>query len=235
MGKNLTQQKRGRGSPVYRTPSFRFIGENKIGKNGSAIITELLSEPSHSAPLARLKYDDHSTTLIIAPEGVRIGQAIMIGGSEIASGNIAELKNLPEGTTIFNIENRPGDGGKFVKASGTCARVIAKTASKVTILLPSKKSKDFNPDCRACIGMAAGGGRPEKPFYKAGRKYYEMKARNKYWPSVSGTSMNAVDHPFGGHKSHHKGRPTSAPRNAPPGRKVGMIRPRSSGRSKVKK
>lgn len=235
MGKNLTQQKRGRGSPVYRAAGFRFEGENRIGKNGAAVVSELISDPAHSAPLARLKYDDNSTTLIIAPEGVKVGQTIVIGAEEIASGNIAELKNIPEGTAVFNIENRPGDGGKFVKSSGTTARVIAKTASKVTILLPSKKSKDFNPDCRACIGVAAGGGRPEKPFYKAGRKYFEMSARNKYWPSVSGTSMNAVDHPFGGHKSHHKGRPTTAPRNAPPGRKVGMIRPRSSGRSKTRR
>lgn len=235
MGKNLTQQKRGRGSPVFRTPGFRFEGETNIGKNGTVIITELISGPAHSAPLAKIKYDDNSTNLIIAPEGVRVGQTLIIGGQEMLFGNVAELKNIPEGTIIFNIENRPGDGGKFVKASGTSARVIAKTASKVTVLLPSKKSKEFNPDCRACIGIAAGGGRPEKPFYKAGRKYFEMKARNKYWPSVSGTSMNAVDHPFGGHKSHHKGRPTSAPRNAPPGRKVGMIRPRSSGRAKVRR
>jgi large subunit ribosomal protein L2 len=236
MGKNLTQQKRGRGSPVFRRPGFRFEGENCIGKNGAAVITELLSCQAHSAPLARLKYtDDNSTTLIIAPEGVKTGQTITVGGSEIIFGNIAELKNVPEGTSIFNIECRPGDGGKFVKASGTSARVVAKTASKVTVLLPSKKYKDFHPNCRACIGVVAGGGRPEKPFYKAGRKFFEMKARNKYWPSVSGTSMNAVDHPFGGHKSHHKGKPTTAPRNAPPGRKVGMIRPRSSGRGKVRK
>jgi large subunit ribosomal protein L2 len=235
MGKNLTQQKRGRGSPVYRRPGFRFEGNTDIGGDGAAVVIELISAPSHSAPLARIKHDDNSTTLIIAPEGVREGQVIAIGGEEIIFGNIAKLKSMPEGTSVFNIENRPGDGGKFVKASGTSARIVAKTPSKVTVLLPSKKSKDFNPDCRACIGVVAGGGRPEKPFYKAGRKYYEMKARNIYWPSVSGTSMNAVDHPFGGHKSHHKGRPTTAPRNAPPGRKVGMIRPRSSGRSKVRR
>jgi large subunit ribosomal protein L2 len=235
MGKNLTQQKRGRGSPVYRRPGFKYEGETRIGKNGPAQITELLSCRAHSAPLARVKYDDNSTSLIIAPEGIKEGQNIVVGGGEILFGNIAELKNIPEGTTVFNIENKPGDGGKFVKASGTSARVVAKTASKITLLLPSKKHRDFHPDCRACIGVAAGGGRPEKPFYKAGRKYFEMKAKNMYWPSVSGTSMNAVDHPFGGHKSHHKGRPTSAPKNAPPGRKVGMLHPRSSGRSKVRR
>jgi len=235
MGKNLTQQKRGRGSPTFRRPSFRFEGEIRLGKNGTAIIADLLSSQAHSAPLAKLKYDDNSTSLVIAPEGVKTGQQIIVGGSNITFGNFAELKNIPEGTSVFNIENKPGDGGKFVRSSGVSARVVAKTASKITVLLPSKKHRDFNPNCRACIGVVAGGGRPEKPFYKAGRKYFEMKARNKYWPSVSGTSMNAVDHPFGGHKSSHKGKPTTAPRNAPPGRKVGMIRPRSSGRSKVRR
>jgi len=235
MGKNLTQQKRGRGSPTFRRPSFRFEGENRLGKNGTAVIIDLISCQAHSAPLAKLKYDDNSTSLVIAPEGVKTGQQIIVGGSNIIFGNFAELKNIPEGTSVFNIENKPGDGGKFVRSSGVSARVVAKTASKITVLLPSKKHRDFNPNCRACIGVVAGGGRPEKPFYKAGRKYFEMKARNKYWPSVSGTSMNAVDHPFGGHKSSHKGKPTTAPRNAPPGRKVGMIRPRSSGRSKVRR
>ena len=235
MGKNLTQQKRGRGSPAFRRVGFRFAGENNIGINGSAVITELLSCPAHSAPLARIKHDDNSTSLIIAPEGIKLGQSITIGGNDISTGNVAELKNIPEGTSIFNIECKPGDGGKFVRSSGVSARVIAKTSTKVTVLLPSKKYKDFHPECRACVGAAAGGGRPEKPFYKAGRKYFEMKAKNVYWPSVSGTSMNAVDHPFGGHKSSHKGKPTTAPRNAPPGRKVGMIRPRSSGRSKVRR
>ena len=237
MGKRLTQQKRGKASPTYRRPSFRFKGQSKIGikKGGTAVITQLLSCRAHSAPLARIKYDDNTTSLIIAPEGVRTGQTISISRKEVKLGNILELKNVPEGTSVFNIESKPGDGGKFVKASGMSARVTARTKTKVTVQLPSKKYKTFHPDCRACIGVVAGSGRLEKPFYKAGRKYYAMKAKNKYWPSVSGTSMNAVDHPFGGTKSSHKGRPTIAPRNAPPGRKVGMIRPRNTGRKRGKK
>ncbi|HJX05458.1 MAG TPA: 50S ribosomal protein L2 [Candidatus Nanoarchaeia archaeon] len=232
MGKNITSQKRGTGSPTFRRPSFSFEGATKIGKNGTAVITELLDCRAHSAPLARVKYDDNTTSLIIAPEGMRKGQAIEVGGKEVKIGNILELKEIPEGVSVFNIENRPGDGGKFVKASGVAAKVIAKTKNTVTLLLPSKKYKEFNPNCRACVGIVAGGGRLEKPLYKAGRKYFAMKAKNQYWPSVSGTSMNAVDHPFGGRSSHHKGRPTIAPKNAPPGKKVGAIRPRHTGRNK---
>nr|MCK4930228.1 50S ribosomal protein L2 [Nanoarchaeota archaeon] len=235
MGKRLIQQRRGRATPTYRRPSFSFKGESKICKKGTAMITELMSCRAHTAPLAKLKHDDNTTSLIVAPEGIRTGQNITIGGKEVRLGNIIELKNIPEGTNVFNIENKPGDGGKFVRASGMRARVVARTKTKVTIQLPSKKYKDFHPTCKACIGIVAGAGRLEKPFYKAGRKYYKMKAKNKYWPSVSGTSMNAVDHPFGGTQSSHKGRPTIAPRNAPPGRKVGMISPRNTGRKRGKK
>ncbi len=235
MGKTLTQQKRGKGSPTYKRPSFNFKGQTKIGKNGSAVITDLIRCRAHTAPLAKIKYADNTTSLIIAPEGVRIGQPLSIGGKKVELGNILELKDIPEGTVIFNIENRPGDGGKFVKASGMSARVVARAKAKVTVQLPSKKYKHFRPECRACIGVVAGSGRKEKPFYKAGRKFYEMRTKNKYWPIVSGTSMNAVDHPFGGTKSSNKGRPTIAPKNAPPGKKVGMIRPRRTGRKRGKK
>lgn len=235
MGKNLTQQKRGKGSPTYKRPGFNFKGSVKIGSNGAVVIAELLSCRAHTAPLAKIKHDDNTYSLIVAPEGIRTGQALTIGGKEVKLGNILELKNIPEGTSVFNIENKPGDGGKFVRASGMSARVVARTKTKVSVQLPSKKIKHFPPGCRAGIGVVAGGGRKEKPFYKAGRKYFKMKAKNIYWPSVSGTSMNAVDHPFGGTKSSNKGRPTIAPKNAPPGRKVGMLRPRNTGRKRGKK
>ena len=96
----------------------------------------------------------------------------------------------------------------------------------------SGKEKLFSPTCRAGIGVLAGAGRLEKPFLKAGTRSKRMEARNKLYPSVSGVAMNAVDHPFGGSSSNSKGRPTQAPRNAPPGRKVGAIAPRRTGRKR---
>ena len=69
----------------------------------------------------------------------------------------------------------------------------------------------------------------DKPLYKAGNKYHKKKATNKKHATSGGTSQNAVDHPFGGSKSSHKGKPTVAPKNAPPGRKVGKVRPRRTG------
>ena len=82
------------------------------------------------------------------------------------------------------------------------------------------------------MGVIGGSGRTEKPFLKAGTRYFAMTAKNKVWPKVSGTSMNSVNHPFGGRSSHAKGIPTQSSRSAPPGRKVGKIAPKRTGRKK---
>jgi large subunit ribosomal protein L2 len=236
MGKRLIQQARGRGGPTYRSPSFRYKGKPSylsINENLQGEVIDIIKCAGHSAPLTVLKYNNGFMNLMIAPEGIRVGDMIDYGNkSNLKEGNVITLEDIPEGTPIYNIEQQPGDGGKFVRSSGTSARVLSKLKDKVIVLLPSKKQRVFNQKCRATIGTIAGGGRKEKPFVKAGIKYYKMKAKNKLWPSVSGTSQNAVDHPFGGTSSSHKGKPTIAPRNAPPGRKVGAIRPRRMGRKK---
>ncbi len=237
MGKNITSQKRGRGSSTYRAPSHRYIGSAHFDKLSDkpkqGIVEDLVHSIGHSSPLMQIKYEDSSRTLLMAPEGIMKGEKVYSGNNaEISLGSVTALKNIPEGTLVFNIEQNPGDGGKFVRSSGTFARILAKSEKNITLMLPSKKQKMFNPNCRACIGVVSGGGRTEKPFVKAGKKYHAMQARNKYWPKVAGVAMNAVDHPFGGSRSQRKGRPTIAPRDAPPGRKVGMIRPRHTGRNK---
>lgn len=238
MGKNLIQQKRGKGSPRYRAPSFRFKGISKFSvyeenKAITANITDILHSSGHSAPLMELEYSNGEIGLLQAPEGVKAGDKIEIGkDAEIKPGNVLPLKHIPEGTSIYNIESNPGDGGRFVRASGAFAKIITKTNESIVIQLPSSKRRTFLPECKAAIGIVAGSGRTEKPFLKAGNKFYAMKARNKLWPQVSGTSMNSVDHPFGGSSSHAKGIPTQSSRNAPPGRKVGKIAPKRTGRHK---
>ena len=104
---------------------------------------------------------------------------------------------------------------------------------KIIILLPSKKQKSLNPSCRATIGMIAGSGRKEKPFVKAGRRYLAMKARGRIYPRTSGVAMNVVDHPFGSGRGRQHAKSRVAPRFAPAGRKVGMIRAKKAGRSKT--
>ena len=237
MGKNLIQQARGKGGPRYRAPSFKYKGKigyiSPLDKNINGKVIDLIHCRGHSSPLAHIKYEDEKENIIPAPEGIKVGDNIENGNNvEIKIGNTLPLKNIPEGTLIYNIEGNPGDGGKFVRAGGVFARVITKIEDGVTILLPSKKEKKFRPDCRATIGTIAGSGRTEKPFLKAGTMYYAMKARNRLWPKTSGTSMNAVDQRFGVSAATHKGRPTQAPRNAPPGRKVGKIAPTRTGRKK---
>ena len=233
MGKNLIQQRRGRGTGRFRARSFAAAGEAALRGNHAYEVLDLIRSTGHTAPLARVKYDDNTHGLVIAAEGLYVGNTYAIGEEAgVAYGNALPLKAIPEGTPIFNIEGRPGDGGKFVKSSGASAKLVSRSDKGVTIKLPSKKNKVFHPDCRAIIGIVAGSGRVEKPFLKAGKKHHAMKARNKYYPSVSGSAMNAVAHPFGNKRSLRKAKAKPTSRNAPPGRKVGAIAARRTGRKR---
>ena len=235
MGKNIISQARGKGGPTYRAPSFRYKGRSKITNFDEATqgtVQDIFSCPGHSAPLMKIKYQDGSVDLVPAPENIMVGSEITIGSDKAVIGNVLRLKDVPEGTLIYNIEKNPGDGGKYVKSSGTFAKVLIKTKDQVIIILPSKKQKKFNQNCRASIGIVSGGGRLEKPILKAGIKYYKMKAKNKLWPKVSAGSMNAVDHPYGNKRSSRKSNAMPVSKNAPPGRKVGMVGARRTGRRK---
>ena len=243
MGHNLTTQKRGKGTSVYKSRGFRALGEIRHQEYSeqekkdkiTGTVKDIVHSPGHYAPIAKIVYG-REEALTIAPFGLRVGDAINSGkNAEIKDGNVLPLGNIPEGSLIFNIESLPGDGGKFVRTSGCFARVLSKTQDKITVLLPSKKEHAFHPSCRAVLGVVAGGGRPEKPIMKAGNMARKRDARGKKYPSTSALSMNAVSHPFGGSSSAHKGRPTQARKFAPAGAKVGMIRPKQSGRGKGRK
>lgn len=235
MGKRLIQQKRGKGSTTYKAPSFRYKGRAAYSSYNKKVISgeikDIINCPGHSAPLIGVRYENGEEALLQAPEGVKVGDKIVNGEkTSIKPGNVLPLKNIPEGTAVYNIEGSPGDGGKFCRAGGVFAKPIAKMKNKVIVLLPSKKEKEFKPDCRATIGTIAGSGRTEKPFLKAGFKYYAVKAKNKKWPLTSGVAMNAVAHPFGGTSTSSKGKASTVSRDAPPGRKVGKIAARRTGK-----
>jgi large subunit ribosomal protein L2 len=182
--------------------------------------------------LAKVKFENEQV-LMVAPEGIKIGDNVSSGpGAEVGKGNIMALQDIPEGTAIYNIEAQPGDGGKIVRSAGSFATVLQKLENKVLVQLPSKRTKLFQPLCRATIGRIAGGGKLEKPLMKAGAMFYAKRARRKLYPVVSGVAMNAVDHPFGKSRSSKKGKSTIAPRNAPPGRKVGKLRPKKTGKKR---
>lgn len=244
MGKRIIQQRRGRGTSTYRSHSFRFAGRsayNAYKKDGvtTGKVIDLVHSRGHSAPLMKIKYEESGeTALLPAYEGVKIGDSFSINqeqevdSSSVERGSAYMLKHIPNGTSIYNIEITPGDSGRIVKAGGSYATVVGQVKNMTKVLLPSKKEKLINNSCRAIVGEIGGAGRLEKPFLKAGLKaMYKAKA-NKLFPVVSGVAMSAFDHPHGGTRSLRKGRPTIAPKNAPPGRKVGMLRPKHTGRNK---
>lgn len=234
MGKRIITQRRGRGSPRYRSPSHRFRGEIKYPSisdetRGGQVI-DIVKDPGRTAPLAKVLLEDFSETFMIAPEGVQVGQWITIGKEATPkTGSIMPVGEIPEGTEVFNIEISPGDGGKLIRASGTSAYVVSHERDLTYVRLPSKKTITISNKSRATVGRVAGGGRTEKPLAHAGQRYHALRARGKLYPTVKGRAMNAVDHPHGGGRHPHVGRPTTVSRDTPPGRKVGHLSARRTG------
>jgi large subunit ribosomal protein L2 len=231
MGKRLKQQARGKGGLNYRAPTHRYKYHIKYPpQNMKGTVKRLLNDPARSGVIAEIKYTNGKKGYLLAPEGLRVKQKVAVGGGEISVGNVMQLNRIPEGTLVYNLEKQPLDGGKLVRSSGTYATIISHEERQTVVQLPSKQMKTFSSDVRATIGVVSGGGRPEKPMLKSGKKFHAFRSKAKAYFHVSGVSMNAVDHPFGGGQHDIKGKPTTVSRNAPPGRKVGLIRARRTGR-----
>jgi len=233
MGRNIIPQRRGRGSPTYRAPTFKSRGSVSYPSAQSdtdARVIEVLHDPSRTGLVARIRYRNGDERLVLASQGIRVGETIRCGVSApVEPGNTLSLAEIPEGTLVFGIETRPGSGPKLVRAGGCYASIISHDVGIATIQLPSGKVKVLDPRCRATIGMMSAGGRKEKPFLKAGNRFMERKASNKKYPRVRGVAMNVCDHPHGGGGHQHLGRPSCVGRNAPAGRKVGHIAARRTG------
>lgn len=234
MGKRIIAQSRGKGSPTYKAPSHKFKAHLEHLKTEETItgkVIEIIHDPARSAPIGRVAFSNGEERLMLIPEGVEVDQIIKCGiSAPVEIGNTLTLAEIPEGIPICNIESQPGDGGKFARASGMYGILIAHDVGKTVVQLPSGEMKWLNPRCRATIGVVAGGGRTEKPFVKAGKKFHRMKVRARKWPRVRGVAMNVVDHPFGGGGWQHPGKPKTVSRGAPPGRKVGSIAARRTGK-----
>jgi large subunit ribosomal protein L2 len=238
MGKRLLQQRRGR-SPRFTAKGIKSKGDIRHPSDAQLTqgfdVVDIIHCPAHSAPLAVLQHvTGGNHEFVFAPDGISVGDLVNSDAESLPLGGVFTLSKIPEGASVHNVERRPGDGGKMVRGSGMVAKVLTKSEVSVKLQLPSKKTKDFHPDCRAALGVVAGGGRPDKPMLKAGKNHHAKRARRKLNSIVCGISMNAVSHPFGSKNSHIKGRPTQAARNDPPGRKVGKIAPSRTGRKKRK-
>ena len=231
MGKRLIPQRRARGGSHYRSPSHRHVDDIRIPHyEAEGTIKDLIQAPGRTCPLAVIDFEGKKSYQL-AVEGTRVGQKIDLGGTEVRVGNILALANIPEGTLVNNVEGQPGDGGKFVKTAGASALVVSR--GKVVVLnMPSGELKEFNPACRAAIGVVAGGGRIDKPLGKAGKNYLTLRSRSVANKKTKGVAMNAVDHPNGGGSHPHVGGPNCHGRNAPPGQKAGFIAPKKKVKRK---
>jgi large subunit ribosomal protein L2 len=251
MATHLGTQKRGRGSPKYRTPGHRYYGNISYGRrlSGMGQVVALLHDAGRRSLVVELLLDDGRTTVpTIAPEGMRIGDKVNLrtidsyekpevfeyDNAIVTTGSVLPLSMVPDGTTVFNLELHPYDGGKLGRTSGAGILVVGhdEITGSVSVKLSSKVVRPLDPRCRATIGVCAGGGRTEKPFKKAGYKFYAMHARGQVWPRTRGTAMSAYDHPHGGKSM---GKPTTIARNAPAGQKVGLIAASRAGRRRGKK
>lgn len=231
MGKRIIQQRRGKGSHTYRVKQKASIVRPGYPSEleGEWEVVKLISSKGHSTPIAKLKNKEGKVFCNFATNNLYVGQKISFGGQN--NGDIAFIGDLKNGTTIFNIENSPKDGGKFVRSSGNSAMVMNKDKDNVVVLMPSKQEKKLSVKCRATIGRLAGEGRLEKPILKAGKNFHIKKSKSKLWPRTSAVKMNKIDHPFGSGRGKRV-KSKIAKRNASPGKKVGLIRPRRTGRKK---
>lgn len=232
MGKRIIQRARGKGSLTYRTRRKAFrLSISYPAEEGIGEVLKLLNVSCYSAPIAKIKIN-RKVFYNIAANGLYEGQQISIGKGKVAVGNILQLRNMPIGTQVFGLETRPGNGPKLIRSSGISARISKKNPKGVYILLPSKKEKLFSPNVRATVGVIAASGRDDKPLMKAGKRVHMTKAiGGKIYPRTSAVKMNIIDHPFGSGRGKRI-KSKIAKRWAPPGRKVGMLRPKKSGKKR---
>ena len=193
-GRNLqgriTIRHRGGGAKrMYRHIDF---SQEKI--NIPAKVVALEYDPNRSAFIALLEYEDKEKRYILAPQGLKVDDTIVISEKgEFKPGNRMKLKNIPIGTLVYNIEFEPGKGGLIVKGAGTTARVLAQEGGYTHLVLPSSEIRKVSMECFASIGMVSN---PEYKYVKigkAGRSRYKDRR-----PHVRGSAMNPVDHPHGG-------------------------------------
>lgn len=173
----------------YRVIDFK---RNKDGVPGKVATIEY--DPNRTANIALIHYADGEKRYILAPKGIKVGTQIMSGvDADIKAGNALPLKNIPVGTTIHNIELKPGKGGQLVRSAGTSAQILGKEGKYVLIRLVSGEVRMVLETCRATIGQV---GNLEHELVSVG------KAGRSRWkgirPTVRGSVMNPNDHPHGG-------------------------------------
>jgi large subunit ribosomal protein L2 len=173
----------------YRVIDFK---RDKIGI--AARVATIEYDPNRSAFISLLHYADGEKRYILYPQGLKVGDQVVAGpNADIVVGNSLPLKNIPLGTTIHNLELRPGKGGQLVRSAGGSAQLVAKEGDYAQVRLPSGEVRRLHVDCVATIGQVGNLDHENIAIGKAGRKRWRGIR-----PTVRGVAMNPVDHPLGG-------------------------------------
>ena len=190
----------------YRAIDFR---RDKPGI--PAKVTAVEYDPNRSARIALLHYADGEKRYILLPVGLEVGMTVMSGeGADILPGNALQMRNIPPGTQLHNLELYPGKGGQMVRSAGGAAQLLSKEAGFALVKLPSGETRKFSLDCTATIGQVGNLDHENVTYGKAGRTRWTGRR-----PTVRGVAMNPVDHPHGGGEGRVKGNHPMTPWGTP--------------------
>lgn len=186
----ITVRHRGGGAKI----KYRIIDFKRLKDDVSARVEAIEYDPNRSANIVLLAYADGEKSYILAPHKIKVGDKVMSGNNaDIKPGNAMELGKIPLGTTIHNIEMKPGKGGQMVRSAGNSAQLMAKEGKYALVRLPSGEVRKVRIECRATIGQVGNIDHENLNIGKAGKTRH-MGIR----PTVRGSVMNPNDHPHGG-------------------------------------
>ena len=221
-GRNSYGRKTARHRGGGHKQQYRYVDFKRDKDGVPAKVAAIEYDPNRNARIALLHYYDGEKRYILAPNGVRVGEVLQSGqGAEIRTGNALPLRYIPVGSTVHNIELRPGQGGKLARGAGMSAQLVAKEGAFATLRLPSTEMRRVPIDCRGTLGEV---GNPEAELVSGG------KAGRTRWrgvrPQTRGVAMNPVDHPLGGGEGKSSGgRHPVSPWGKPEGRTRGQHKP----------
>lgn len=201
-GRITTRHRGGGHKQRYRRVDFRRDKDGVPAK-----VERIEYDPNRSAHVALLLYADGERRYIIAPRGLRAGDALMSGSqAPIRAGNAMPLASIPLGTTIHGIELRPGKGAQLARSAGAAAQLVAREGSYATLRLRSGEMRRVHVNCKAVIGSVGNDEHALRSLGKAGATRWRGVR-----PTVRGVAMNPVDHPHGGGEGRTSGgrHPTS--------------------------
>ncbi len=174
--------------------AYRLVDFKRQKLDMPAVVERLEYDPNRTAFIALIKYEDGTQSYILAPQRLAVGDKVVASATaDIKPGNAMQLKNMPVGTIVHNIEMQPGRGGQLARSAGCYAQLIGKDAGYAQIRLSSGELRLVRAECYATVGAVSNADHQNTTMAKAGRARW-MGIR----PSVRGIAMNPVDHPHGG-------------------------------------